>query len=57
MFVCCSEISISVIVKYTQQIGIIMVFCLAWGLLKIFGAWGAEKTAGLWFARANQYPG
>ena len=44
MFACCSEISISVIVKYTQHSGIIMVFCLAGGLLKIFGAWGAEKN-------------
>ena len=41
MFVGCSEISISVIVKHVQNIGIIRAFCL---LLE-------EKSAGLRFAR------
>ena len=53
MFVGCSEISISVIVKHVQHVGIIRVFCLPGGLNKFFSAWGgeAEKFAGLWFAR------
>ena len=41
MFVACSEISISVIVKHVQHIGIIRVFCLpgvGWG--------GAKKLLG-----------
>ena len=53
MFVGCSEISISVVVKY---VGIIRAFCLAGGL-KFSSAWGTEKIPGLWFARGNQYPG
>ena len=43
MFVGSSEISISVIVKYVQQIGIIRAFYLPGGLIKFFSAWGTEK--------------
>ena len=51
MFVVCSEISISVIVKHVQHIGIIRVFCLpgmGWG--GGGGGGGGKKSAGLWFA-------
>ena len=44
----CSEISISVIVKHVQHIGIIRVFCLDWGnLLGFLVLGGTEKIAGL----------
>ena len=45
MFVACSEISISVIVKHVQHIGIIRFFCLpgvGWG----GGEGGAKKLLG-----------
>ena len=49
MFVVCSEISISVIVKHVQHIGIIRVFCLP-GMGGGGGGGGGKKIAGLWFA-------
>ena len=48
MFARRPEISISVIVKHVQHVGIISAFCLRGG---------TEKIAGLWFARGDQYPG
>ena len=47
LFVGCSEISISAIVK--DRIIKIIRFCLPGGVI--------EKLSGLWFARGNQYPG
>ena len=49
----CSEISISVIVKHVQHIGIIRAFCLPGGggdLLSFSLHGGTKKIAGLWFA-------
>ena len=56
MCVGCFEISESVIVKHVESIIIIRAFACLGGLVKIFSAWGrggggAEKIAGLWFAR------
>ena len=39
MFVGCSEIIISVIVKHGQHIGIIRAFCLPGELVKFFSVW------------------
>ena len=51
MLVSCSYISISVIVKYAQHIGIIRAFCLPEGDLSFSVPGGTEnKPAGLWFA-------
>ena len=52
MLVSCSEISISVIVKYVQHIGIIRAFCLPEGELLSFSVpGGTEKNPdGLRFA-------
>ena len=47
MFAGCSEISISVIVKHVQHIGIIRTFRMRGGLIKFLSAWGTEKIAGL----------
>ena len=47
-FVGSSEIGISVTVKHVQHAGIISAFCLTGG---------TEKTAGLWFACGDTYPG
>ena len=44
MFVGCSEISISVIVKHGQHTGIIWEFCLPGGLVKFFSACGDRKN-------------
>ena len=41
MFVDCSEISIGVVVKHVQHVGIIRAFCLPG---KFFSAWGDRKT-------------
>ena len=49
MFVGCSEISISVIVKHLQHVGIIRAFCLPGGTFKFFSAWRTENIAGFWF--------
>ena len=57
MFAGCSEISISVIVKHVNHIGILRAFCLPMGLIKFFSAWADKKIAGNWFAREDQYPG
>ena len=52
MLVSCSEINVSVIVKYVQHIGIIRAFCLPEGDLLSFSVPGGteNKPAGLWFA-------
>ena len=56
MFVGCSEISISVIVKRVQDVGIIRGFCLPGGDLLSFSVAGeTEKIAGSRFARTDQY--
>ena len=55
MVVGCSEISISVIVKHVTHWNY-QGFCLPGGDLLSFPVPG-EKIAGLWFARADQYPG
>ena len=47
MFADCSEISIIVIVKHVQHVGIIRVFCLSGGFVEFFSAWEAEKIAGM----------
>ena len=57
MIIGCSEISISVIVKHVQHVGIIRAFVCLGGLNKFFSAWGDRKIACLWFARGDQYPG
>ena len=52
MFVGCSEISINVIVKHKQHVGIIWPFCVHWGDLFIFsvlagrGVGGEKKNTG-----------
>ena len=59
MFVGCSEISISVIVKHLQH-GIIRGFFSVegWGDLLHFSVpGGTENIAGLWVARGDQYTG
>ena len=45
MFVGCFEISLSVIVKHVQNIGIIRPFCLLRGTCEVFhfSAWGGQK--------------
>ena len=71
MFVGCSEISVSVIVKHMQNTGIIRTFCLPGGRVKLSSAYGDRKhcwvvgcgcglwVAGLWLARegGGQFPG
>ena len=61
MFVGCSGVSKSVIVKHVQNIEIIRAFCLSGGDLLSFSPpgenfAGTEKIAGLWFPKRNQYP-
>ena len=53
MCVGCFEISISVVVKHVQSIGIVRAFCLPGGLVKILSARGTEEIAGLCFARGG----
>ena len=43
MFVGCSEISISVIVKHVQHMGIVRAFVSLGGIDKFFSAWGGHK--------------
>ena len=51
MFLGCSEISINVIAKHVQHVGIILAYSLPWADLLSFSApEGTEKIAGLWFA-------
>ena len=52
MFVGCSEISIKVIVKHVQHVGIIWACSQSWADLSRFSVpeW-TEKIAVLWFAR------
>ena len=58
MFVGCSEISISVIVKQAQHVEIIRAFICLGGLvnLSVSGGGGTEKIVGLQFARGDLYP-
>ena len=57
MFLGCSKISVSVIVKHVQNIGIIMAFCLPEGNCYVFQCLGGtENIAGLWLARGDRYP-
>ena len=51
MFVGCSEISITFIVKHDQYIRVIKTFYMHGDLLSFSVPVGAEKLAGLWFAR------
>ena len=52
MFVGCSEISINIIAKHVQHVGIIWVCSLpGMDLLSFPVHGGTEKIAGLWFAR------
>ena len=56
MFPNCSEITISVIVKHVQHVGIIRAFCLH--AMDVFSVpAGTEKIVGLWFAKGDRYPG
>ena len=51
MFVGCSEISLSVIVKYVEHLGITSTCSLPWADLLSFSVpKGREKIARLWFA-------
>ena len=50
MFVDCSAIIISIIVKDEPYIGIIEAFCLPEGTYYSFRTW-RKKIAGLWFAK------
>ena len=55
MFVCCSEISISVTVKHMKHNEIIGPFCLPRGdFLSFLSGWGTENITGLWFAREGR---
>ena len=58
MFVGCSGISISVIVKHVKHWNY-QGFLSAWGgdLLSFKVPGGTEKISGLWFASGDQYPG
>ena len=49
MFVGCSEISVNVIVKHKQHVGIIWPFCLPWGYFSIFSVLGGTEKK-YWFA-------
>ena len=51
MFVGCSEISISVIVKHVQHVGIIRPSCLPGRTYQVFQYLGDRTIAGLWFTR------
>ena len=52
MFVGCSEITVSVIVKHDQHIGIIRTFCVPEATYFSFSATRVtEKIAEFWFAR------
>ena len=54
MFVSYSEVSVNVINKHVQHVGIIGAFCLSGGTLCFsvpFGGKGTEKIVALWFAR------
>ena len=52
MFAVCSEISIKVIVKHVQHVGIIWTCSLPGAdLLSFLVPWATEKIAGFWFAR------
>ena len=57
MFVSCSEISVSVIVKHMQQVGVIRAFCLYGGLIKFLSA--SEDRTNCWVvvSKGDQYPG
>ena len=58
MFVGFSEISINVIVKHVQNIGIIRALSLPGGLAKFLSAWrDRKKIPGLWFTKEDQYRG
>ena len=50
MFVDCSEISIGVVVKHVQHVGIIRAFRLPG---KFFSAWGGQKNVS-WFSMASK---
>ena len=57
MFVGCSEISVSVIVKHVQHIGIVRAFFLPGENLISFSVpEGTEKIAGLWLAKGESVP-
>ena len=43
MFVGCYEISISIIIKQMQNVGIITAFCLFWGDFSSFAVPGGER--------------
>ena len=52
MFVACSEISINVIVKHVQHVGIVWACSLPWvDLLNFSVLEGTEKIARLWYTR------
>ena len=51
MFVGCSEISVNVIVKHKQHVGIIWPFVCLGGLVHFSVLQEREKNAGLCFAR------
>ena len=53
VFVGCSEISISVIAKHVQDVGIIRAFFYLGGLVSMPG--GTQKIVGLRFARGDNY--
>ena len=59
MFVGCSEVSISVIIKHVQHIGIIRAFYLSGGTYKVFqylnGGW-QKQLLGYGFLGGDQYP-
>ena len=53
----CISLSISVIVKHVQHIGIIGAFCLPGGTCYVFSVPGAtEKITGLRFTREGSVP-
>ena len=57
MFVGCSDISISFIVKHVQQIKIIRAFCLPGGDSLSFSVpGGTKKIAGVWFTKGGLEP-
>ena len=62
MFVSYSEVSVNVINKHVQHIGIIGAFCLSGGGGTLcfsvpFGGKGTEKIVALWFARGRDKEG
>ena len=54
MFVCCSEISISVFVEQSNILELSGLFVCLEGLVKVFSARRTKTIAGLWISRRGE---